>query len=1084
MLDTEAPPSGGGAGPSSGPRPIGEIIDQLPVGRWHALHVLRQIGLNACFTITLEGNAYIYPGMSRRFGVGSGDEQGYAALFTCGGIVGSLVVAASDVVGRRTVIRAAAAISLVTSAVIPAAQTFWVLCMLRFLLGCSFFAAQYGSSAWFTELLPVHNRGPFYAALTAGYPIGRMLVILIADRIAGEDWRIILIVAAASLVLVLAYGLCICESPRYLAINGEAPEARRILTRIAAFNGTPLFASDGLLTLSLGLRAGAATPNAQLRALNEHVGGALRGGACALPAQVAAMASAASCGGVSSFGYAGTIGHAVLRVAYVADERVLPPRSIAYRRRALAWRDGAHPFAQRRLLATNGTVAFQSTAASCRRLAQYHVVQGRVVLPATGYLEMGHATTTGQGLCSIFFLQPLPVEADGLHVECAVADGRFDVRSGVDDALADAAVHCSGALAANVARQRVDAASVRARSCARAALVGALYDGFDAVGLQYGPGYRTLAQAWGVGGAAAVARLRSRATREGAIVHPADLDDALCAVALLAPRGEGDGATRLPFAVDDALLQRGAAAGEAWAVRVECVAGFARRCACDRDRQSCLHVSGLQVSSRVSAEASSARLGSRDESPQAQLDGFKSRALPAGALALAPAYPRHRYVAEWRTTDAMDTVDASTVIVGAAPLVGRGGARVVRDCSLRLSGGGNTTNCFALLASRGSIRLATSNDLPGLLKLETRQSPDQLASLRRRFEAHPTGQYVAVAADGSLVGAAYTQRVASLEELLGARRDTELEMHTPDGSVLDLLGIVQQPGADVADQLRRYVLHLGYLDATIDQAFAIVRCGEKGVDPSVLFHTAAGATVVDLVPNYCPQDASDGLSYGAIVRYELLGRQGATDAHRPSSQPPLAACELNERPSSQLPSKARKVNEHRLALASPRARLPSVSSFVELHRIHAAGGDAVRQVPAHRWLPSSTSPPAARHGAFVAAAQCFDGAFFVVSPAEAHAMDPQQRLLLEVGYASVHGKGERLLSLRAADMGAFLGIMNTDFATLQTSDSVYAATGATLSIASVYAATGATLSVAAGRLSYVLGTQVQTLIRMEPNEPL
>ena len=181
--------------------------------------------------------------------------------------------------------------------------------------------------------------------------------------------------------------------------------------------------------------------------------------------------------------------------------------------------------------------------------------------------------------------------------------------------------------------------------------------------------------------------------------------------------------------------------------------------------------------------------------------------------------------------------------------------------------------------------------------------------------------------------------------------------------------------------------------------------------------------------------------------------------------------EYFERPSSQLPSNARKVNEHRLALASPRARLPGVPSVVELHRIHTAGGNAVRQVPTHRWFPSSTSPRAARHGAFVAAAQCFDGAFFVVSPAEAHAMDPQQRLLLEVGYASVHGKGERLLSLRAADMGAFLGIMNTDFATLQTSDSVYAATGATL-------------SVAAGRLSFVLGTQVQTWIRMEPNEPL
>ena len=93
--------------------------------------------------------------------------------------------------------------------------------------------------------------------------------------------------------------------------------------------------------------------------------------------------------------------------------------------------------------------------------------------------------------------------------------------------------------------------------------VRALYDGFDAAGLQYGPGYRTLVQAWG-GAINALARLRARSTHEGTQVHPADLDDALCTSAIVAS-SRGDGETRLPFAVDDALLR--GAPGELWAVR-------------------------------------------------------------------------------------------------------------------------------------------------------------------------------------------------------------------------------------------------------------------------------------------------------------------------------------------------------------------------------------------------------------------------------------------------------------------------------------------------------------------------------------
>jgi len=47
----------------------------------------------------------------------------------------------------------------------------------------------------------------------------------------------------------------------------------------------PAAGTTGLLTLALGLRAFEAAPNAQLRALNPHLGGALRGAACALPSR-------------------------------------------------------------------------------------------------------------------------------------------------------------------------------------------------------------------------------------------------------------------------------------------------------------------------------------------------------------------------------------------------------------------------------------------------------------------------------------------------------------------------------------------------------------------------------------------------------------------------------------------------------------------------------------------------------------------------------------------------------------------------------------------------------------------------------
>ena len=108
---------------------------------------------------------------------------------------------------------------------------------------------------------------------------------------------------------------------------------------------------------------------------------------------------------------------------------------------------------------------------------------------------------------------------------------------------------------------------MRARSCSSATHVSALYVSLNAAGLQYGPAYRTLVRAWG-GDGDAQARLRARLHSEGTVVHPADLDDALCVGALIgrSSGGGGDGQTRLPYAVDDALLQS-SPSGELWVVR-------------------------------------------------------------------------------------------------------------------------------------------------------------------------------------------------------------------------------------------------------------------------------------------------------------------------------------------------------------------------------------------------------------------------------------------------------------------------------------------------------------------------------------
>ena len=132
----------------------------------------------------------------------------------------------------------------------------------------------------------------------------------------------------------------------------------------------------------------------------------------------------------------------------------------------------------------------------------------------------------------------------------------------------------------------------------------------------------------------------------------------------------------------------------------------------------------------------------------------------------------------------------------------------------------------------------------------------------------------------------------------------------------------------------------------------------------------------------------------------------------------------------------------------------------------ASGADAASEVPHGRWSlqPSSSGDSEVarriRHGAFITDADLFDNKCFSISPAESAAMDPQQRMLLEAGYEALHASSLGKVELMGSLTGVFVGIAAMDFGEVIKS-TPYAN--------SVYSATGSTLSVASGRISYALG---------------
>lgn len=231
-------------------RRVGDVVDDVPVGRFHWLVVAIVGGTWAAMAVSILAISFTLPTFIERWALSgfSAGVLGSASLL--GMLVGNTVGGwYADRAGRkRTLVGSIVTFSTFT-AVTAFAGGVHSAVAIRFLTGIGLGGALVSGTSYLAELVPARVRGRYVAFLEAGYSVGAVVLVIVAwvvlSVLGSPDgtvadvaaWRVFFAVGIAPIGLAVAVARLLPPSPHFLARQGRAAAATDALKTIAARTG-------------------------------------------------------------------------------------------------------------------------------------------------------------------------------------------------------------------------------------------------------------------------------------------------------------------------------------------------------------------------------------------------------------------------------------------------------------------------------------------------------------------------------------------------------------------------------------------------------------------------------------------------------------------------------------------------------------------------------------------------------------------------------------------------------------------------------------------------------------------------------
>jgi polyketide synthase PksL len=137
--------------------------------------------------------------------------------------------------------------------------------------------------------------------------------------------------------------------------------------------------------------------------------------------------------------------------------------------------------------------------------------------------------------------------------------------------------------------------------------------------------------------------------------------------------------------------------------------------------------------------------------------------------------------------------------------------------------------------------------------------------------------------------------------------------------------------------------------------------------------------------------------------------------------------------------------QHDIAIIGMSGKYPMADNLDEFWQNLCDGKDCISEIPSERWdykqfdaLKSPSGKKISKWGGFITDADCFDAAFFNISPRDASNMDPQERLFLQACWSAMEDAGytpenitKTIGKYKRKPVGVFVGVMHKDYTLLQ-----------------------------------------------------